>query len=359
MAFKIFKYTLIRPLMRFNVENRSKKYLGPDAKKFMPAPRAIGSMSLNGPSQYPHLEGGRGFLSLKQKRLKALESPENTDGTGLVPTDNRDRITDLAANRSYSRTEADDNLVREASINLEVKKLIKLSPAPMSELHSNRLAIESRENANDINLPATSDSRSKPHRPLPTAVNLPLQDVAYMWHVDKVPPGRLSLVKLQELMINKLADEEYWTPKMISEKYDINEEYAEKVTSHLKHIRIVVSPKQAKNLDLVGRQNPQFQATKHVIYYVDPALRSEEDRQFDATFLPDKEDLPESVKNVLETPTQPRPFLKDPSRFGQIMKKPKVDPKQIPVANVRQIETNTKAHDAGETNDDGDGEKKR
>lgn len=201
--------------------------------------------------------------------------------------------------KSFSETINDDRLVIEASNSLPViKTVIK------NELSSPDLV-----------------KQEKPARPLPKSSSLQLSDPAVIWHVDKVPPGRLDLNKLQELMINKLADDDYWTPHKIAEVYNIKEEYAENITKYFKQIRIIISPGLAKNLDYVARNDPVYQATKHIVYHVDKSLRSEHDKQFDATFLPTDNPDPE-IKELLEASALQRRQQPD-LRLTQLVKRPK------------------------------------
>lgn len=280
---KAFRFTVNRPMQRFNIYNRSKKYLGPDAKKFMPAPRAIGALSQNNwkPSQYPHLESG--YKSIKQKRLdavnrqKQLELPlESTSESGNVP-------------KSYSENKLDDHLIIDASNKLEVTKtVIKIEP-PDKQVQQ----LPESDTGDNIKL----------QRPLPKSTNLQLSDLASIWAVEKVPRGRLDLNMLQEIMINKLGDDAYWTPKMIAEKYNIKESYAESLFKYLKQIRIVVSPRMSKALDYVGRNDPSYQATKHLIYFVDKRLRTNLDKKYDSMYSPG-EQLDEEVRELIDSPNE-------------------------------------------------------
>lgn len=280
---KAFRFTVNRPMQRFNIYNRSKKYLGPDAKKFMPAPRAIGALSQNNwkPSQYPHLESG--YKSIKQKRLdavnrqKQLELPlESTSESGNVP-------------KSYSENKLDDHLIIDASNKLEVTKtVIKIEP-PDKQVQQ----LPESDTGDNIKL----------QRPLPKSTNLQLSDLASIWAVEKVPRGRLDLNMLQEIMINKLGDDAYWTPKMIAEKYNIKESYAESLFKYLKQIRIVVSPRMSKALDYVGRNDPSYQAAKHLIYFVDKRLRTNLDKKYDSMYSPG-EQLDEEVRELIDSPNE-------------------------------------------------------
>lgn len=231
LVVKAFKFTVSRPLQRFNIENRAVKYLGPDAAKYSPAPRAIGpisGLSLRELPRYP------GFKSVSGKR-------------------------------------ADDHLVIEASNKLTV---IKTESTPKQIEAGNR--------------------------PLPKSTDLQLQDLSAIWETTRVPPGRLNLNMLQEIMINKLADPN-WTSKAIAEEYNIREEYAEKLIGHLRQFRIRISPRVARNLQLVGMDNPAYQAAKHLIYHVDNSLRSDIDRKFDSMYSP-SDNLPDDVREVIDSP---------------------------------------------------------
>lgn len=280
IVIKGLKFTISRPLQRFNIENRAVKYLGPESKKWTPSPRAIGpisGLSLKELPRYDHLSPG--YKSIAQKRRTAIESKKLTDV---------DHVPKL---KSYSEDEKDDNLVIKASNELDVIKTItRIEPAPKQ--------IEPGEKSDGT--PGDSQAKSS-HRPLPKATDLPLQDLASIWEVQRTPPGRLNLNMLQEIMINKLADDKFWTPKVIADRYNIREEYAEKLIGHMKQIRICVSPLMAKNLDLAGLHDPQYNAAKHLIYHVDKSIRSERDRKYDSMFLP-TDDLPDSVREVLDPP---------------------------------------------------------
>lgn len=231
-----YRFLVMRPLQRFNIENRAKDYLGPEAKHFEPAPR---------------------FKSVSQGRTRKKELSLQTEPTN-----------------SSIQTELEDKYVVSLAKRMEVKKVV---------------------------LGSRNESSTETHRPLPKSTNLPLNDPASIWIVNKVPPGRLDLNMLQELMLNKLADDKLWTPKALSERYNIKEEYAEQLTKYLKHIRLIVSPRMKKIMDLTGRNNPLYQASKDFVYIVDKRLRNETDRQFDDMFLPDEE-WPDEVKAVLDPP---------------------------------------------------------
>jgi len=263
---KALKSATKRPLQRFNIYNRSKKYLGEDSKYFFPAPRAIGPVSKIGPSQYPHLEGGLGnFKSVKQRRLEAIAKSNSTLST--------------------SQMKKDVSLVIDTAQKLPViKTIVKKSP---------QTSVEQEVQSTDL-----IHSNKKPPRPLPKAVNLNLQDQTVIWSIDRVPPGRLDLNKLQEIMVNKLADDEYWTPSMIAKTYDIKEKYAENLIHYLKQIRVVISPRMKKILDYTNRTNDAYNATKDTIYLVDPRLRTELDRSVDKTFLPEDE-LDDNIRQLL------------------------------------------------------------
>lgn len=293
---KAIKFAIARPIQRYNIENRSKKYLGPDAKNFMPAPRAIGAMSqIDKPVQYPHLQSG--FKSMRQKRLEASKSM----GTSMVPSET-EKINSILT-KSFSETELDDDLVIKAASRLAVNKSVKII-----EDKSEYAALLKDSSESDM----TALGEPKKGRPLPTSVNLPLQDPASIWEIKKTPPGRLNLNMLQELMIHKLSDGEYWTSQRLAEHYNIREDYAEKLTKYVKQIRMIIPPTVAKNLDYLNRDNEAYKATKDIIYYVDNSLRTEYDRKYDDTFDPENDQLDESVKKVLAPPdSQPRPYLID------------------------------------------------
>jgi Fe-S cluster biosynthesis and repair protein YggX len=288
---KALRMAVNRPIQRFNIFNRAKKYLGPDAEYFMPAPRAIGALSQAKPSQYPHLEGKSSFKSIKQKRLNAIA--ERNQKLLTNEANNNQNLSESNENlvqettKSFSETKNDDKLVINVSNKLPVIKTVT------------RLETSSTP-------PEQLAEQDKPHRPLPKSTNLQLSDPAVIWCVDKVPPGRLDLSKFQELMINRLADENYWTPKQIAETYNIKEEYAEGLIKYYKQIRIIISPRIAQNLDYVARNDPAYQATKHIIYHVDKSLRSDFDKQCDATFLPTDKLDPE-IRALLDAgAVQPR-----------------------------------------------------
>lgn len=273
---KAFRFSVNRPLQRFNIYNRSKKYLGPDAKKFMPAPRAIGALSQNDwrGSQYPHLEPG--YKSIKQKRLAALNKPNQLEASKSQPK----------LSKSFSETKTDDNLIIEASHKLAVMKtIVRIQPTDNKQQE----LVGSSQN----------QSATRTHRPLPKCTNLQLSDLTSIWAVEKTPKGRINLNMLQELMLNKLADEKYWTPKMVAERYNIKEEYAESLLKYILQIRVVVSPKLAKALDYVARNDTTYQASKDLVYFVDNRLRTEDDKRYDEMFLPG-EDLDEEVRAVLD-----------------------------------------------------------
>lgn len=296
LAGKAIRFTLYRPIQRFNVSNRAKKYLGPDAKAFMPAPRAIGSLVEQGgkPSQYPHLES-KGFLSVRQRRLQALSRDED-----------RKQLEDPKSNTTKSlpsKAREENNLVIEAATKLSIIKTVtKLNLRELeTTLESNR--------ARDEETTALQDPKKQFDRPMPKLTQLQISPTN-IWETEKVPPGRISLNMLQELMLNKLADDEYWTTQVIAERYNIKEEYAEKLIKYLKQIKFVIPPRVAYTLDYIARDDPIYQATKDLIYYVDPALRSERDRMFDATFLPE-DDLDENVRRLIgfDSLDKPKPKL--------------------------------------------------
>lgn len=320
---KAIRFSVSRPLQRFNIYNRAKKYLGEDAKYFAPAPRAIGALSKIGPSRYPHLEGGGYFKSIKQKRLEALQNRHQKTIESHLPdraNSSAQPSATIATAKSFSETRADDNMIIELSNKLPVVKIVT--------------KVENQKNQLDTNNLKKSSSR-----PLPKLTNLPLQDPASIWVVDKTRPGRLSLEQLQELMINKLADDLYWTPKKISETYNIKEEYAENLIKYLKQIRIIISPRIAKLLDYTARNNPVYQATKHVIYHVDKSLRTETDRQFDNMYLPTDE-IDEEIRELInagamQARQQPDPSLRalikrpQPLRLNPINKFPEISSQEF------------------------------
>lgn len=183
------------------------------------------------------------------------------------------------------------------------------------------------------------DTKQKQHRPLPTSTNLPLQDPTAIWVAKKIPPGRLDLNKLQELMLNKLADDEFWSPKVIADKYKIKEEYAASLTKYLKQIRIRVSPRMARALDTVGLHDEYYQAAKHIVYHVDNSLRNEFDRQFDEMYLPNEQLDPE-VKEVLE-PFSKQLISKPGETSKKLVKRP--EPLRISALNQRHEEESSPA----------------
>lgn len=345
---KAIRFSISRPIQRFNIYNRSKKYLGGDAKYFMPAPRAIGALSQSSISQYPHLEGSSPFKSVKQRRMEAIarRNQRLLEGTtaieesakGLSPKTN-------SSVRSFSETKQDDKVVIETSNKLPVIKTVTIVENPK------------RADA------AASDNEvsARPPRPLPTSTNLQLSDPAVIWRVDKVPPGRLDLDKLQQLMINKLADDAYWTPKQLSETYNISEKYAANITEYFKQIRIIISPGIANKLDYVARNDPRYQACKDIIYYVDPSLRTPLERQYDDTFLPTDELDPE-VRRVLQG--SQRQMTPDPRLTG-LIKRPKplrFEPENRPTRTSQIIDDGARRRlrlkaPANEARQDGDEEK--
>lgn len=313
---KAFRFTLQRPIQRYNVANRAKKYLGPEAKHFMPAPRAIGSLADRGgkPSQYPHLEG-KGFFSLRQRRLESLNRDREQDSLLVNSTDSR--LKELSGGTEKS----DYNLIIEASNKLsiiktvtkldldELKLTLDSNKSPEDEMHTTALDDPNRE-TNQIN------------RPLPKLTNVQNTDPQHIWSTDKVPPGKISLNMLQELMLNKLADDEYWTGERIAERYNIKEVYAENLTKYLTQIKFVLSPRVAHLLDYIARDDPLYKATKDKIYYVDPHLRTKEDRKYDDTFL-DEDDIGDDLRRLIGFKT----LDKSPPKF--IMQKPeplRIDP---------------------------------
>lgn len=319
---KAIRFSISRPLQRFNIANRAKKYIGEEAKYFTPAPRAIGALTLKGSTQYPHLQELSRFKSVKQRRLDAIaernqkllekSSAAHSDGGSSEDSlTNTNQITTGGSNKSFSEIKQDDELVIETSNKLPAIRTVTIP--------NNTSVKQSSTDGEDV----AKDTQllEKPHRPMPTSTNLQLSDPALIWHVDKVPPGRLDLKKLQELMINKLADDEYWTPKKIAETYNIKEEYAENIVGYLRQIRIILSPRVAKTLDYIARNDPVYQATKNIIYHVDNSLRSQADKQSDKTFLPTDELEPE-VRAVLDGgQLQPKSHQPDP-RLTSLFKRP-------------------------------------
>lgn len=281
---KGIRFSLVRPIQRFNVANRSKKYLGPEAKHFMPAPRAIGSLVDRGgkPSQYPHLEG-KGFFSLRQRRLEALNRDDDDQNLLDKPSDSRPKELSSGAKKS------DYNFIIEASNKLSIIKTV-------TKLDLDELKLTLDSNKSEVEPTAALEEPAK-HRPLPKLTNLQRgpQDI---WSTDKVPPGKISLNMLQELMINKLADDEHWTAERIAERYNIKEAYAENLTKYLKQIKFVLSPRVAYLMDYIARDDPVYKATKDMIYYVDPLLRTKEDKMYDDTFL-DEDELEEHVRRLI------------------------------------------------------------
>lgn len=295
---KALRYSLIRPLQRYNVVNRSKKYLGPEAPKFAPAPRAIGAMSqLSKPPQYPHIQASTGgFLSMRQRRLQAIER------SGSLPApDEREKpkeLQDLLQQKpkpTYSQSENDDVLVREAAQALAVTKTV---------IDLKRLMIQDEDESSssrpepEVAPSETGNELVTTKRPLPTSTNLPLQDISVIWETTRVPRGRISLMQLQELLINKLADENYWTPERVSEQYGIKLDYAATILQYYKQIRIIMPPRVYKALEYTQHNDPVFQATKDLVYEVDVSMRNELDKKCDETFLP-TDQLSEEIMTVL------------------------------------------------------------
>lgn len=265
---KAFRYSVNRPIQRFNVYNRAKKYLGPDAKFFKPAPRAIGPMSqTSSPIQYPHL----------------------TDGGKHLGESSREPVACLP--KSFSESEQDDSLVKEATPKLDVKKTVVM--------------IGNKDGSPD----EVTTTRS-----MPKLTNLGRRDPADIWDIDKTPPGRLSLHMFQEMMLNRLGEGEEFTPQKIAERYKIREEYAESLIKYVKQVRIVVSPRMGKLLDYVGKDNPAYQSTKHLVYHVDKSLRNDVDKAYDKMYLPTDELDPE-IRELIDSggivPTQ---------QFGEVAK---------------------------------------
>lgn len=290
---KALRFGVARPIQRFNIESRAKKHLGEDAKYFKPAPRAIGPLTKLGPSQYAHLEGG-GFKSIKQKRLEAIQSRnqrllESDQSRPQIESSSqksfRDRVNAIA--KSFSETRRDDELIIESLPRLPAIKTSLL----MNTRENHTPSLGDKDKADETN--KQIETAKKTHRPLPKSTNLDLRDPTHIWVTDNVPPGRLDLNNLQEIMLNKLSDTNYWTPEKISERYNIKAEYAEKLTKYLSQVRVVLSPRMAKCLDYTARTDPVYQATKDIIYFVDKSLRTELDKKYDAMYLPTDELDPE------------------------------------------------------------------
>lgn len=316
---KAFKFTISRPLQRFNIEDRSVKYLGPDSKKWQPSPRAIGpisGLSLKELPKYPHLTPG--YKSISQKRRDAIESGKSAEEQPVQ-----------AKLKSYSEDKEDDNLVIEALNKIDVIKTVaRVGPT------LNPKQIESGYEQQNTNIGDETDGQLKPsHRPLPKLTDLPRQDLRSIWEVERTPPGRMNLNMLQELMINKLADHVYWTSKAIAERYNIREEYADKLVSSLKQIRIRLSPRMAKNMDYVGRMNPEYMAMKDLIYHVDKSMRTELDKKYDSMYSP-KDDLPDDVRQLIDSPGA----LQLPSKQGLTAQREKYErpaPLRLAPSNVK------------------------
>lgn len=318
---KMFRYTFVRPLQRFNVEARSKKFLGPDARKFMPAPRAIGPMSVKGkkPIQYPHLESGASvFKSVQQKRLQAMARNKELDaGDNHLTKSSSEQQVKMSA-----REKKLNDFVIDASNRLQVNKtVVTAKPRQLSSNNDERfIKLESESSNNKL---AEISQQNKPARPLPKLSSLPMSNPADIWSVDKTPPGRLSLIQLEEMMINKLSDNEgYWTPEKVAEKYNIKKEYAQTLFKYMKHLKIYVSPRIAHLMDYTNRDNPTYLATKDIIFIVDNSLRDECDRQFDKTFLP-SDQLPEEVGRVLELEPEPEAKSHEIKSWDSDLKKEK------------------------------------
>lgn len=314
---KAIRFTLYRPIQRFNVANRAKKYLGPDAKAFMPAPRAIGSLVAQGgkASQYPHLEG-KGFLSVRQRRLQALSRDR----------DKHEKLEDSSAGttkRLPDRVRDENNLVIEAASKLSIIKTV--TKLDMNELNA---TIDGNK-AGDSETTALEDPKQRQmDRPLPKLTQIQ-RDPNNIWATDKVPPGRISVNMLQELMFNKLADDSYWTTQVIAERYNIKEAYAENLITYLKQIKFVLPPRVAHTLDYIARNDPVYQATKDLIYFIDPSLRTSNDRKYDGTFLPE-DDLDENVRRLLGFDTVDR------SRPRAVMVRP--EPLRVSALNQQKLE---------------------
>lgn len=290
---KAVRYATVRPLQRFNVANRSKKYLGPDAKHFKPAPRAIGVMSrLEGkPPQYPHIAEG-GFISVRQRRLQAMQRdtllPTQSDGGLSVPI-----------RKSFSVSEDDDSLIRDNSDRLRVLKTVARIATPGKLLDKPPVQPIANSSSNPEPEDQNSSLPAKPSRSLPKLTSLQLDNPLFIWVVDKVPPGRISLSSLQELTLNKMADSEYWTPERLAEKYNVKPEYAGLLTDYVSSMKLLVPPRIKYLLDYIGHADPVYQATKDIVYEVDISLRNESDKRYDAMFLPEEEELDDRVKQVL------------------------------------------------------------
>lgn len=136
---------------------------------------------------------------------------------------------------------------------------------------------------NKIDAPQASTQCDKDRalRPLPVARNLPLEDPLNIWFVHKLPYGRLDLEKLQELLYNRLADGDYWSAKMISEKYKLNIDHAINLTKYVAAHKIICSPKVYNNLELVCLNNKFYQQIKSFAVEVDESLRTESDKRLD------------------------------------------------------------------------------
>lgn len=280
---KLFRATTKKPLQRFNIIERSKKYIGQDSQHFFPAPRAIGSLSQIGPSQYPHLECRDGFKSISERRLKALEIRKRQ----LLEAENNSDKKLLEMPKSFSETRKDDELVIDAISRLPaIKQIIRID-------HPKRTRHKQITGGKDL------VAAEKISRPLPKSTNLDLSDHSSVWAVNKVPPGRLDLNKLQELMLNSLADPNYWTPKQIAETYNIKEEYAKNLLTYLRQIRFLVSPRMKYLMDYTNRNNELYQATRDVVYKTDKRLRSELDRSVDETFEI-TDDLDPNIRDLIE-----------------------------------------------------------
>lgn len=299
---KILRSLTVKPMQRYNVYNRALKYLGPDAKRFFPAPRAIGNPDGIKSLPYPHLSA-KGRRGLAQKK-PALFGLFNNNKSQLLQ-------------ESQSKNE----FVVDASNKLEVTKTVVVNPQPMPTSQSS----EPVEELVDIQKgPSSALELAKKKRPLPRSTIMQRDDARVIWDCDKAPPGRLTLNDLQELMVNKLADAEHWTPKVLADRYNIKEEYADQLLNSIKQIRIVISPRLSVLMDYVGRDDQVYQATKNTIYIVDNRLRSDTDKIYDKMFLPDEKLAPE-VDQLIDPPTDPQQLqilTRTSAMFDSLVRKP-------------------------------------
>lgn len=299
---KFFKFVVMKPIQRFNIENRAVKYLGPESKYFKPAPRAIGASIERGYKgiEYPHLEETRGFKNVHQR-----------DRQRIVGTDNDSTTTE--------NIDPGDQFVRDTSNRLEVTKTIVKVDEPVKDQKTS-------------------------NRPLPHSMNLGLEDPSAIWVVDKVPHGRLDLGKLQELMLNKLGQNDYWTPERVAEQYNIKPEHAESLMKYVKQIRIIVSPRMKKLMDYTGQNDPIYQSAKHLVYIVDKSLRNDVDKQYDDMYLP-SDKLDEEVKSIIE----PRDKKLQPAIWTYQMLVKKIEPLKIkPVNRIEPTEQKLLSEDKNE-----------